>query len=57
MDGMRTVEVIFGILAGVAVVNIIFFAPQSPGVIQQTFQGTSNLFGTLTRQGVGGVAY
>lgn len=45
---MNTVEKLFGVLAGVAVVNILFFSPNTPGVFNSVFGGTSKLFGTLT---------
>lgn len=52
---MGTVEKIFGVLAGVAIVNIVFFAPQSPNVMKAVFGGTAQLFGALTRSGTGAI--
>lgn len=45
---MNAIEKIAAVLAGVAVVNIIFFSKTSPAVLNSVFGGTSNLFGTLT---------
>lgn len=48
---MRYVELIFGVLAGVAVVNLLFSAPNTASVISATTGGLSNLFGTLIKPG------
>lgn len=45
---MKAGVAIFGILAGVAMVNILFFSRNSPQVINSVFSGATGLFGTLT---------
>lgn len=45
---MKAGVAIFSILAGVAMVNIIFFSRNSTSVLNSVFSGTTNLFGTLT---------
>lgn len=46
---MKAGVAIFSILAGVAMVNIIFFSNNSSQVLNSVFSGTTNLFGTLTK--------
>ena len=48
---MRYVELILGILAGVAIVNLVFSAPNTANVISASGSALTNLFGTLTRPG------
>ena len=48
---MRYVELVFGLLAGVAIVNLLFSAPNTAAVISSTTGGLSGLFGTLIKPG------
>ena len=50
---MKTVEVIFGVLAGVAIVNIVFFSGNSTSIINAVFGGTTGLFTGLTKNNAG----
>jgi len=45
---VKPITAIFGILAGVAIVNIVLFSKNTPAVTNAVFGGASNLFGSLT---------